>query len=588
MAFRKSRLEKGKWIPDPRREVKRPPIEIPQVNTAALIEENKLTLIGRVTNPKIQKTRALVDFFLQQWRVSGTITGRDLGPNLFQFKFESEQDLQEILSKAPLHFKRWMLILQRWEPIVSDFFPALIPFWITVHGLPLHYWTHAALEIIGEELGPVEKYDVPKGRIRVLINGLKPLEMKLDVSLSGEIKQVELEYEDLGKHCFICFSLTHDKDDCPSQRAQANYREQGPRMGISQTRTLERIESERRKADERRRARSNSNQWQRQATREFDWKNDKDFRYNYGARRDPNFRENTARQIPPGPSNRRPARDRLSFSKEGDETSSKVSQSRQQTPRSEWRPVASKSGGHSKEALSLVSHTPSPRPHREGGSSILGGISASRQVSGGGSVPSQERRSALHRLSLSSERIPILQDGRPNEESGRLQDAPTQVLEQNNGNKSVPSSSRNLVSAAGTPYDISQDRSPIRTLSEDRVHVSLRLGPLFTSEDDDSLNLRLPTNVPKASSRSTAGRNSENAATASRKRSQRSSGQGTPVKKRRTTKVIPSPRRRQGKEVGSKTMDTSKEAGTAQPKIPQIPATKKKGTDFRSAPKPLP
>lgn len=38
-----------------------------------------------------------------------------------------------------------------------------------------HYWTDVALEAIGEELGHVEGYDVDNGRVRVLINGLKPL-----------------------------------------------------------------------------------------------------------------------------------------------------------------------------------------------------------------------------------------------------------------------------------------------------------------------------------------------------------------------------------------------------------------------------
>ena len=147
-----------------------------------------------------------MDFFLQHWRVAGTITGRDLGPNLFQFKFETEQDLQSVLSEAPFHLKRWMLILQRWEPIVSDHFSVLI--WITIHGIPLHYWTDVVLEAIGNELGPVETYDVERGRIRVLINGLKPLEMSLKISLSGELKQVELEYENLQKHCFLCYSLS--------------------------------------------------------------------------------------------------------------------------------------------------------------------------------------------------------------------------------------------------------------------------------------------------------------------------------------------------------------------------------------------
>ncbi|KAL0643775.1 hypothetical protein Bca4012_042065 [Brassica carinata] len=452
MAYRKSRLEKGKWIPEPAREPRRPPIRLPQVNTAALIEEHKFTLIGRVTNPKIQKTRALVDFFLQHWKVAGTITGRDLGPNLFQFKFETEQDLQSILSKAPFHFKRWMIILQRWEPIVSDYFPALIPFWISIHGLPLHYWTDVALETIGNELGPVEKYDVERGRIRILINGLKPLEMKLDVSSpSAEIKQVELEYEGLEKHCFTCHSLSHEKDDCPSQRALVNHRDPAPHMGISQSRKLERIDAERRKAEERRRVRSDSSQWQRPSTREIDWQNDKSFRYNYGARRDPNYRVDNSRRDETAPGSRRPVRERLSLSKDDDLTRSKESHSRRQSkaPTSEWRPVASgsKLGSVQNNALSLVSHTPSPRPQREGGSSIAVGSPASRLGSGGGSAPSQERRSALNRLSLPNERIPILQDGAANPDSGRLKERDTQagveaVPSPRSGN--LPSDPRNL------------------------------------------------------------------------------------------------------------------------------------------------
>lgn len=139
MTYRLSRSDKEKWTADSRRPQKRRPVKIPAINNNTLIEEHRFTLIGRVTNPSIQKTRALVDFFLQHWRVTGTISDRDLGPHLFQFKFDSEQDIQSILAGAPYHFKRWMIILHRWESIVSDYFPALIPFWITIHGIPLHY-----------------------------------------------------------------------------------------------------------------------------------------------------------------------------------------------------------------------------------------------------------------------------------------------------------------------------------------------------------------------------------------------------------------------------------------------------------------
>ncbi|KAL0747765.1 hypothetical protein Bca101_029767 [Brassica carinata] len=595
MAYRSSRLDKGKWILDPSREARRPPIKIPQVDTTSLIEEHKLTLIGRVTNPKIQKTRALVDFFLSQWRVSGKITGRDLGPHLFQFKFESEQDLQSILAKAPFHFKRWMMILQRWEPVVSDFFTALIPFWITIHGIPLHYWTKPALDTIGEELGPVEGYEVEKGRIRVLVNGLKPLEMVLDISLpSGEIKQVELEYDNLEKHCFICYSLSHEKEECPSQRALANNRVSEPqRFRISQSRTLDRLEAERRRNYERKQSRADPSQWQQHSIRE----------------RDPNHRTGSVNIENTNGGTRRSARERLSFSKEDSD--------RNTMPRTEWRPVGSGSqqGASSKPSQSLVSHTPSPRPQREGGSSLHASAQTKKQNSGGGSLQSQERRSALERIALPTERVPLLQDGVANAESGRLQEVNIQYLEENIqsvertsvlstsrlpirsslgavGGTSIPSTSRHPGQSNMGIYDASQSRSPIRTHSEDKVHVSLGLGPLFDldSEEDASLNLPIATLKSKApiNAEAQAARGKGDKAPTIKKRSLRSPVQGLNMKKRRVTKTQNSPRRRNIKEAGTSKAGTAVAAGATRPRSTIVPRIKKKRTDFRSGPKPLP
>ncbi|KAH0916922.1 hypothetical protein HID58_024582, partial [Brassica napus] len=435
MAYRSSRKDKGKWIPDPPREARRPPIKIPQGDTASLIEEHKLTLIGRVTNPKIQKTRAL-----------------------------------------------------------------------------------------------------------------------LDISVAGEIKQVELEYDNLGKHCFLCFSLSHEKEDCPSQRALANNRgHENYRMGISQTRTLDRLDADKRKAFERKQIRSEAPQWQSSRSRDIEWKEDKNFRYNYGARRDPNFSTGSKRTYKAEEENRRPARERLSFTKE--DTSSgrnePLSRAASLNPRTEWRPVASGSQrGISKSVQSLVSHTPSPRPQREGGSSIQEFSQTRRQISGDGSQLSNERRSALERLSLPAERVPLLHGGVANAESGRLQEVDIQYLEElvpiERGN-SVPSSSRNpgrnsLNLVGGTNvsstsrnlgmsnenlYDATQERSPIRTLSEDRVHVSLRLGPLFDSEEEVSLNLPIEASKSKkgkapATTKGQAVRSSGPSSPASRKRGPKS------------------------------------------------------------------
>ena len=148
MARRFSRSEKEKWSETPRSPRKRSPIKIPGSNNEALIADNKLTLIGRVTNPKFQRPRAVVDRMPQVWNLEGRVEGRDLGPELFQFRFESENDLLSVLAKGPYHHKRWMLLIQRWEPIISPTFPSIISFWICIHGIPLHYWTDEALHTI--------------------------------------------------------------------------------------------------------------------------------------------------------------------------------------------------------------------------------------------------------------------------------------------------------------------------------------------------------------------------------------------------------------------------------------------------------
>ncbi|KAH0869630.1 hypothetical protein HID58_076652 [Brassica napus] len=95
---------------------------------------------------------------------------------------------------------------------------------------------------------------------------------------------------------------------------------------------------------------------------------------------------------------------------------------------------------------------------------------------------SSERRSALERLSASKERIPLLLDGEANTVSGRLQGVTDHHQEDgrhhhSSGGSSNPSNSR----AAGKAP---MDQSPIRTLSEDRRHVSLRLGPMGTRKEE--------------------------------------------------------------------------------------------------------
>lgn len=206
-------------------------IKAPCVDNTALIKENALTLIGRVTNPQEQRIWALLPALPRKWQLQGRATGSDLGNGLFQYRFEREEDLQRVLDNRPYHFAYWMVIIQRWEPIISASFPSQIPFWIRIKGLPLHFWLDEMVCNIGKDLGTFLNHELTKtsARVKVLIDGLKPITKKAIIEFeSGEESLVYLEYEKLENHCLSCHSLNHLQKECPEttqEARQANHTE---------------------------------------------------------------------------------------------------------------------------------------------------------------------------------------------------------------------------------------------------------------------------------------------------------------------------------------------------------------------------
>lgn len=210
--------EKGKHIPTLQKDANRKRIRAPDFDTSALIRDNALTLMGRVTNAKEQPIEHLITSLPRNWSLRGRVTGSDLGRNCFQFRFELEEDMLEVLSNRPYSYHHWMVILQKWEPSISPSFPSLIPLWIRLQGLPLHFWHEKMVNNIGKELGTVEKTHISKtsAKMRILLDGLQPLTMEAAIDFdSGEEVLISLDYEDLKSHCTSCFKLCHLTKDCP-------------------------------------------------------------------------------------------------------------------------------------------------------------------------------------------------------------------------------------------------------------------------------------------------------------------------------------------------------------------------------------
>ncbi|KAF3598093.1 hypothetical protein DY000_02023958 [Brassica cretica] len=257
----------------------------------------------------------------------------------------------------------------------------------------------------------------------------------------------------------------------------------------------------------------NTRQWQRDPSQDSDWNKYRSSGFDYGVRRD--YSRRTAPALQSRKEHRPYARERLSFTKDNSSTSQRGTRSREPntSSRSEWRPIGGGStGGTSAQAVNLVvSHTPPPNPQREPLGISQAGTPGGRQRSGDGSAQSNERRStleriavpeersALKRLSFPSDRVPLLHEGMANAAYGRLQEVNIEYLEDTinlnkSGGSNVASSSKQHTTAEKDQrvQNGALDRSPIRSLSEDRIHVSLRLGPINDPEREELLEDQLP------------------------------------------------------------------------------------------------
>lgn len=140
--------------------------------------------MDRLTNPSIQRLWSLFPFLSNRWN----------------------------------HYDQWMVILQKWEPTISDTFTSKIPFWIDIQGLPKHYWHQDMLKAIGVDLGEILDFEITNSsaKLKVFVDGLKSLVLDTMVDFpDGSEALISLVYKNLKNYCSHCLRLTHEKKFCP-------------------------------------------------------------------------------------------------------------------------------------------------------------------------------------------------------------------------------------------------------------------------------------------------------------------------------------------------------------------------------------
>ena len=230
-------MSQGQWLVKSGGQKKQAPsgglkILIPKFYNSTLITWYSKTLIGRCMNPLEQEMNGLLYHLPRIWNVEERVVGADLGLGRFQFDFQEEEDIIEVLKKEPFHFDNWMLSVVRWEPVVEDNYPSKITFWVRAIGVPLHFWAEPTFKSIGDALGEVrgdDAIDINDGKIRVILDAFKPLVFFITVEVhSGEETVIALRYDPLHGFCRTCSSLRHDQSRCPTTKGTTEEGDVGP------------------------------------------------------------------------------------------------------------------------------------------------------------------------------------------------------------------------------------------------------------------------------------------------------------------------------------------------------------------------
>ena len=150
--------------------------------------------------------------------------------NLFQFKFQSDFDLNRVLKGRSWYFDNQLLMLKRWHKgmTTSNVKLECATLWVQIWGALFDMLSAKVATEVGSRLGTVEDVERRKRqdmqdffmRIRVAFPISKPLRQGGFISNSNRVRiWVMFKYERLLIFCHYCGLLGHDLCHCASHYA---------------------------------------------------------------------------------------------------------------------------------------------------------------------------------------------------------------------------------------------------------------------------------------------------------------------------------------------------------------------------------
>lgn len=218
------------------------PFELPDLPEYSSNEINKLSLIGRILNPKFQKISSLILDMPRKWQKQGKVRGVALSRERFQFIFDHEHDLLDVLEKGVHSYKEWTIVVERWTESPGPDFLQFIPIWVQISNIPINHYTKKAIWALGDLAAPVTEVAFDDSRpqvrefvrVKVRFDVSRPLRKEKVINLpKGGSTKIFFHYERIQKRCYTCQRLSHDKDLCPIEILKRQAVGEARRAGIS-------------------------------------------------------------------------------------------------------------------------------------------------------------------------------------------------------------------------------------------------------------------------------------------------------------------------------------------------------------------
>ena len=120
-----------------------------------------MSLIGKFLTCKPFNKRATKNTLRRAWGLENSLQIIEVGPNLFQFKFQSEFDMVWIIQDGPWSFDNQLLLLRWWQKgmTVENIKLEHASLWIQIWGAPFDMVSPQVAKEVGSRLGIVEEVE---------------------------------------------------------------------------------------------------------------------------------------------------------------------------------------------------------------------------------------------------------------------------------------------------------------------------------------------------------------------------------------------------------------------------------------------